>query len=112
IPNPNNAKSYLTGSVASSALSLLVNSSAVSQSVCLRVISFSFLATRSTCKSHGHINCEELILFHIPKSTPLVSFLTIHRRYILMRLQVDFLTGVAMCFRVRPGKEGRLQKIS
>ena len=112
IPNPNNAKSYFTGSTGSNFRRFEVSSSVVNQSVCFRRISLSFRATRSTCRSHGQINCAGEIFFHSPKSTPRWSDLTIQRRYMFSLLQVDFRTGVAICFLVLFGKSGKLKKRS
>jgi hypothetical protein len=109
IPNPNKAKSYLTGSSGSSFRRLAVSSNAVCQSVCLRRISFSLLPTRSTCRSHGQTNCAGWIVFQMPKSTPFLSWRTIHRRYMLSLLQVDLRSGDGMCLRVRCGASGRLK---
>jgi hypothetical protein len=110
IPNPNRAKSYLTGSAGQILCRRSVSSRAVCQSVCLRVMSLSLRATRSTCRSQGQIRSAGFSLFQIPKSTPLSSFRTIQRKNIFSRLQVDFCEGEDTCFFVRCGKSGREKK--
>src|SRR5690606_18714831 len=102
-PSPNKAKSYLTGSSGSNFLSCVVNSTAVCQSVCFLVTRPSLRATRSTCTSHGHIRRDGETERHNPKSTPLSSLRTIHRRNMFSRLHVDLFNGVEMCLRVRCG---------
>lgn len=102
-PSPNKAKSYLTGSVASKTRRFFVSSIAVCQSVCFLLIKPRDRPIRSTCRSQGQTNWEGEILFQIPKSTPLSSFLTIHLRNILILLQADFFLGVATCLRVLRG---------
>ena len=64
-------------------------------------------AWRSTCTSSGTNNCEGFMRFQSPKSTPRSSLLTIQRRNMFNRLQVLFVAGEGMCFRVRFGAMGR-----
>ena len=48
--------------------------------------------------SRGHDKIEVEILFHIPKSTPQVSFLTIHLKNIFILLHADLFAGSEICF--------------
>src|SRR5665647_1768406 len=112
IPNPNKAKSYFTGSALSNFFSSSVNSTAACQSTCFLFNKLKCLATLATCTSTGHINCEGDIFFHIPKSTPLLSSRTIHRRYIFNLLQLECFAGEAMCFLVLSGTSSSEKKYS
>src|SRR5688572_16560289 len=99
-PKLNKAKSYFTGSDLSNLRSAPVSSTAASQSTCFLFNNPSFLTTLATCTSIGQISCEGEIFFHKPKSTPLLSSLTIHLKNIFNRLQVDLCKGDEMCFSV------------
>src|SRR5690606_8664494 len=109
-PRPNKAKSYFTGSLASSRLRFSVSSTAVFQLTFSERINPRRRATRSTCTSHGQTRSLGLILLHIPKSTPIPSLRTIHLRNMFRRLQAEFCSGELMCFRVRIGKSVREKK--
>ena len=102
-PRVNSAKSYFTGSSGSKLRRQAVSSRAACQSEFGRLSILNLLATLATCRSIGQISCDGLMFFHMPKSTPLSSFLTIHLRNIFSRLHPDFFPGLAICFRVRPG---------
>jgi hypothetical protein len=94
----------------SNSFNFLVSSTAVNQSVCLRLINPNLLPTLSTCTSQGQINSEDGIVFQIPKSTPQLSLRTIHLKNIFKRLQVDFCNGDEICLKVLLGKSGKLKK--
>src|SRR5690606_41414224 len=110
-PIPNNAKTYVTGSSGSNFRKFNVSSKAVRQPPPGRWMRHSLRATRSTCTSQGQINWCGLIFFQRPKSTPLWSFRTIHRRNIFNLLQAELRSGAGMCFMVRRGKSGRLKNL-
>jgi hypothetical protein len=109
IPNPNRAKSYLTGSEGSSRRRLLVSSRAVSQSVCLRVISPSCGLRGLHAHRRGKPAVKGLFCAISQNLRPLVSLRTIHRRNILRRLQAELAAGVDICLRVRAGAYSRLK---
>ncbi len=98
---PNNAKSYFTGSSESYKRRLKSNSSTAFQSDWERNNNPNIRAVLPEWTSRGMDNCEELIPFHNPKSTPRLSLRTIHRKNMLMRFAVLFLSGLAMCFKAR-----------
>lgn len=98
---PNKAKSYLTGSAASYIRRLRSNSSTAFQSDCVRFNNPNILAVLPEWTSNGIDNCDELIPFHNPKSTPLLSLRTIQRKNMLMRFAVLFRSGLATCFKAR-----------
>src|SRR3954470_19758655 len=98
MPKPNKAKSYFTGSVGSNLRRLLSSSASAFASFCFRDIRPSFRATFPECTSSGQDNAEDGIVFQIPRSTPLLSFLTIHRKYMLIRLAAELFKGSEMCF--------------
>ena len=50
------------------------------------------------------------MVFQIPKSTPILSLRTIHRKNMFSRLQVEPRSGLATCLRVRSGESGSEKK--
>src|SRR5690606_34726878 len=90
--------SYFTGSDGSNFLRSASNSDKALPSFCLRRIRPSLRATLPESTSRGHDSCEGEILSQIPKSTPLPSFLTIHRKNILIRLAAEPFCGSETCF--------------
>src|SRR5258705_3666897 len=112
MPNPNKAKSYVTGSSLSNFFSSFVNSKAACQSTIFLLSKLKCLATLATCTSTGQISCAGEIFFHIPKSTPFLSLRTIHLKYIFNLLQLEFFAGAAICFLVLAGASSREKKYS
>src|SRR5690606_6765553 len=74
------------------------NSNKALASFCLRFNNPSFRAMLPECTSNGQERAAGEIDFQIPKSTPALSFLTIHRKNILMRLAAEFFKGSLICF--------------